>query len=63
MKQKKQHIFRYDGAYGFIGTLCGIKNRDGIIYNTGKKMNCKRCLKNRKGEMKQRWSKVLRNGR
>lgn len=41
----KQHIFNYNGFDRFIGTLCGIKERDGIIYNTGKKMSCLRCKK------------------
>lgn len=41
----KHHIFRYEGAYGFIGTQCGIKERGGIIYNTGKEMTCLKCRK------------------
>ncbi len=48
-KTNKHHLFHYTGSDSFIGSLCGIKNRDGIIFNTGKEMNCLRCKKKSSG--------------
>lgn len=45
MEKNKHHIFTHAGE---PKTLCGINDRDGIVFNTGKNVNCKRCLKMRK---------------
>jgi hypothetical protein len=42
MREKKHHIFIHAGS---PQTLCGIKDRDGIIFNTGKEVTCKKCIK------------------
>ena len=40
----KTHIFIHAGR-ARLGTLCGIPDRAGIVFESGKKVTCKNCIK------------------
>jgi hypothetical protein len=42
LKQMKTHIFIHTGR---PRTLCGISDRDGIVFENIKKVTCKNCIK------------------
>jgi len=44
----KTHIFDYKGDLRGAYTLCGMRDRDGIIFESSKLVTCKKCLKKKK---------------